>query len=121
MEHIDVPNDAMDGLLRARLLDVEHEAPLATVQAVVALALARDELAQHTHPLAAWWLDLDHVSAEVREVLAAERSRDDLGNLQHLDAVQWTGHGSPLTRHSFEAMPILPREACAQKLRDAAP
>ena len=75
---------ALAGVLRE-----ERHAHVALVQLGVGAELARQVAA-----IAG--LDLDHVGAHVRELVASEGAGEHVGEVQHADALQrCVGHGQP--------------------------
>ena len=78
----------MHDLLGGGLAQRQCERALAAIQRLEPLRLAGHELGELPPGFALGRLDLDHVRAHVGEVLAAERSGDDLGKLEHADAGQ---------------------------------
>jgi hypothetical protein len=84
----------MDELLGLGPLEVEDEAALASVEHVVRLALARGEPADATDAVPFGGFDFDDIGTEIGQVHSAERSGDDLRNLQYLYSCQRSRHGS---------------------------
>ena len=72
---------------------VDHHAALAPIQCMERLTLTRRELANAPRAFAAGRLQLDHFGAKVGECDSAVGASDDLGQFQHLDAIEWSRHG----------------------------
>ena len=78
----------MHDCLRARVAQVEHQAALAAVVPLEALAGSRHHAARAAEGIALGRLHLDHVGAEVGEELPDHRAGDDLAELEHADAIE---------------------------------
>src|SRR5207244_3447790 len=85
-------------LAAALVLQVEHDTSLVRVHPEVHRSLAAHRAIPVTHHVAARWLDLDDLRAEVGQVAHPQRTADRHPQRDDADAVEWKRHVIPPER-----------------------
>src|SRR5581483_319472 len=97
-EHVRRFDEPQQHLAAFLALEIERHGALVPADQEPPRRPAADELAHRAGRVAvAGALDLDHLRAEVREVLPDARAGDDVRELDHTDVGEWKGarHGEP--------------------------
>src|SRR5712671_8217715 len=96
-------------------LEIEHQAPLAAIKQSEERALAVMARRIGAHLLAAWPLDLDYLGARLGEHQGGERPRQQGREVEHDQARQRLGHGTPPGSRRAVARPARERDEHVEK------